>query len=82
MTDKEREEYNSEPVWYCKDCLSLKIINLTEDQCFCDTCGNMDVDQTTIEEWEKLYENKYKHKYIENGRKRSYYVWADNTRRD
>ena len=31
MTDKEREEYNSEPVWYCKDCLSLKIINLTED---------------------------------------------------
>jgi hypothetical protein len=26
MTDKEREEYNAEPVLYCKECLSLKII--------------------------------------------------------
>jgi len=43
MTDLEREEINKEPVWYCKDCLSLKIIDLGQDQCFCDECGNMNV---------------------------------------
>ena len=26
MTDNKKEEYNAEPVLYCKECLSLKII--------------------------------------------------------
>lgn len=44
MTDAEREEINNEPVWYCKLCLSLKIMNMG-DQCFCDQCGSVDVDR-------------------------------------
>lgn len=33
MTEKDRllEEYNSEPVYYCKECLSLKIMNLSDE---------------------------------------------------
>lgn len=31
MTDEEKNEINNEPVWYCKECLSLKIMNLGGD---------------------------------------------------
>lgn len=64
MTDKEREEYNQEPVWFCKDCLSLKIIDVDNDVCFCDECGNTNIGKASIEVWEDLYETKYKHKYL------------------
>lgn len=57
-----KQEYNSEPVYYCKHCLSLKIMAF-DDNDYCDICGSTDIDTTDIESWEKMYENKYNLKY-------------------
>lgn len=52
-------EYNNEPVHYCKSCLSLNIRVLDDTTDYCDTCGNVETEETDIYSWEKLYENKY-----------------------
>ena len=45
-------EYNEdEDVWYCKSCLSLKIIDISDDEmipCYCDSCTSTDVGVTEI----------------------------------
>ena len=49
-------DYNEEPVFYCKHCLSLKIRDAgLPDLLYCDDCGSADIYSTSIEEWEKLY---------------------------
>lgn len=53
-----KEDYNSEPVVYCKNCLSLKIMIL-DDIDYCDDCGCTNLDSTDIESWNKMYEKKY-----------------------
>ena len=58
------EEYNNEPVFYCRDCLSLKIMTY-EDNDFCDSCGSSNIAQMNIKDWENLYLNKYGHKFID-----------------
>lgn len=55
-----KEDYNTEPVVYCKNCLSLKIMILDEDTDYCDECGNTDLETTDITSWEKMYEKKYR----------------------
>lgn len=61
--------YDDIPVYYCKHCLSLKIKDIA-DEVFCDDCGNTDVIEGNIYDWEELYELKYGHKFIKNyGRK-------------
>lgn len=62
-----KEEYNSEPVVYCKQCLSLRIMDANGTD-FCDDCFGTELGTTTIEEWEILYELKYGHKFLEYGR--------------
>lgn len=58
-------DYNEEPVFYCKHCLSLKIRDAgLPDLLYCDDCGSSDVLSTSIEEWEKLYEEKHGFKFI------------------
>ncbi len=59
--------YNEEQVFYCTQCLSLKIrfIEEVEHSEYCDECGNTNISKTSIEEWETLYQNKYGHKLIE-----------------
>lgn len=59
-------EYNKEPVLYCKHCLSLGILNIEdiEDTDYCDNCGSTDIGTAAIEEWEQLYKNKYGHSYL------------------
>lgn len=61
------KEYNNEPVFYCKHCLSLKVryIKHIEDSEYCDECGSTDTGECSIEEWETLYKNKFGHKYLE-----------------
>ena len=57
--NKTVQDFNDEPVLYCKRCLSLLIM---EDECvgdYCPECGSTDVGETQIEEWEKLYKKKY-----------------------
>ena len=60
--------YNKEPVYYCKSCLSLKIRNIVsmEDSDYCDECGSTNIEQCSIQEWEKLYKERYGHNFLEN----------------
>lgn len=53
--------YNDVPVHYCKNCLSLKIKTVIEglNLDYCDECGSTDIEQIHIEEWQKLYRERY-----------------------
>lgn len=68
------ENYNDIPVYYCRDCLSLKIGSIVASQIvdYCMDCGSTNIDSTHINNWETLYEDKYKTKFISNGRKEVY----------
>lgn len=60
------EEYNNEPVYYCKGCLSLKIKTVMEglNLDYCDECGCTDIDKTHINNWKDLYKNRYGFEYL------------------
>lgn len=64
MPDKTKD-YNEEPVLYCAKCYSLRIMHDdTTDSDICSVCGSTDIATTTIDIWEKLYENRYGHKFV------------------
>ena len=67
-TEKSPEDYNQEPVYYCKHCLSLKIMRVAdmEDAEYCDECGSTNIEQASIQEWEKRYKDKHGVSYLEN----------------
>lgn len=54
--------YNDVPVYYCKDCHSLKIItdeNLASglwDGSYCGACGSTHIGSCSIEKWLKVEE--------------------------
>ena len=58
------EDYNNEPVYFCKNCLSLKV-KIVGGYDFCDDCGSTNIGTTHIENWEKLYEERNGHKFLE-----------------
>ena len=61
-------EYDLEPVKYCARCYSLKIkYEETTDSEYCGDCGCSDVLTSPIDVWEKLYENRYGHKFAVKG---------------
>lgn len=66
MDTEKKEQYDEEPVFYCKRCLSLKIkkMPLVENQDYCGDCGSADIGTVDIEEWNRMYEEKYGHKHI------------------
>lgn len=65
-TISEQSPYNDEPVYYCKHCLSLKIRDAgLPDLLYCDECGTSDIQTTNILEWERMFEEKYGFKYLE-----------------
>lgn len=53
------DDFNSVPVYFCKNCLSLKIMALGEYSEYCDDCGSTDIETTHIETWRKMYKEKY-----------------------
>ena len=61
-----KEDYNEEPVYYCKRCLSLNIREMpfAKDKDYCESCGAVDVGITDIDTWDKLYREKYGHELI------------------
>lgn len=63
---KQNIDYDAEPVEYCLKCYSLKIKH--EDSldidCCCN-CGSTEIGETDIDTWEKLYQKRYGHKYVE-----------------
>ena len=60
-----REEIEKDPVYYCKSCLSLKIITTPvgprgeNDGSYCKDCGGATVGKTNIEFWTASYRLKY-----------------------
>ena len=62
-----KEEYNTEPVFYCRRCLSLKVrdVKHLDNSEYCDECGSTDVEQTSIENWDAMYVKKYGHHYLD-----------------
>ena len=60
----DKEEYNSIPVYYCAKCLSLNIKSVIGMD-YCDSCNSTNVEQCSIEEWEKLHEKKYGYKLLD-----------------
>lgn len=65
--DNRQTDYDDEPVVFCSKCYSLKIKH--DDSCgedYCVDCGNTDMISAPIEQWEKLYEGRYGHKYVEH----------------
>lgn len=67
MSEEEKlNDYDSEPIFYCATCLSLKITHeeAIDSDC-CGDCGGTNIVESTVEEWEKKYEKKYGHKYAE-----------------
>lgn len=72
------KDYNDEPVFYCKSCLSLKIKTVASglDLDYCDECGCTDIEEASIEEWQALYRERYGFDYLtkelnNNGRERN-----------
>lgn len=63
-----KEEYDEIPVSYCRDCLSLKVMNVLgmEEACYCENCGCTDIAETSLEEWEELYKKKHGFKFLNN----------------
>lgn len=59
-------DYDSEPVRYCPKCYSLKIRfeEAIGTEC-CMDCGCSDIEETTISDWERLYEQRYGHKFVQ-----------------
>ena len=60
-------DYDSEPIFYCAKCYSLKIkYEEAIDSNYCEECGCSDILEGDIHEWEKLYEKRYHHKFVED----------------
>lgn len=61
------KEYDEEPVMYCAKCYSLNIVHedVIDSDC-CGRCGCTDFKTSSIEEWERLYKERYGHKFVEN----------------
>ena len=64
---KPHNDYNNEPVFYCKHCLSLDVRYVLDmkDSEYCDDCGSTDIAECSIEEWENLYRNKFGHNHLD-----------------
>lgn len=56
-----KEDYNNEPVFYCKHCLSLAIIDAGIVD-FCKDCGGADIGVATLEEYDELHLKKFGNK--------------------
>lgn len=55
-----RHEYNSEPVHYCTNCLSLNIKELSNSNLYaCGECGNIHIEETDINSWTELFNKEY-----------------------
>lgn len=53
--------YDEEPVYYCRHCLSLKVMRMAgmDDLCYCDKCGSTDIGTENIRVWELQYHARY-----------------------
>lgn len=57
-------KYNEEPVAYCAECLSLKILSVDGID-YCDKCGSTFIKEANIFDWERMYAAKYAGNYLD-----------------
>ena len=65
--ERGRKKWDDEPVLFCRNCLSLKILNTSnegEGVDYCDECGSTLIGSTDIDKWKKLYRQKYNKDYV------------------
>lgn len=65
MISKSKEEYDSVPVVFCENCLSLNIIS----DCgidYCKDCGSTEINDTDIYIWRERYKRKFGKEFINN----------------
>lgn len=69
MSEQEKlKDYDSEPIAFCAKCFSPKIKHEASiDMDFCGDCGCSSIRESSVYEWEALYERKYGHKYVVKG---------------
>lgn len=62
-----KKGYNNEPVFYCKNCLSLRVktIIAVADLEYCDECGSTEIEHANIEDWRRLYKERYGIDFLE-----------------
>lgn len=65
--EKNHDDYNSVPIHYCSECMSLKILSVDGID-YCDKCGNTNIKEANIFEWEKMYAAKYAGNYLNLGK--------------
>lgn len=65
MKGRHPDKYDSEPVRYCSRCYSLKIRyeEALGIEC-CADCGCSDILETSIENWEEKYRQRYGHQFV------------------
>lgn len=63
MADERLKEFDSVPVMYCADCLSLRIMDI-DGMDYCDKCGCTDIREADIHDWERMYEARYGRRFI------------------
>lgn len=80
MEKSKKEKYNAEPVFFCINCLSLRIKTIEGMLDYCDECGQTNIKTTNIEHWEDLFEQKYGYNYLE-GNKNKYLNFNSNGRK-
>jgi hypothetical protein len=61
---EKKKHYNSIPVAFCSRCLSLNIRITTDNEDYCDSCGNVDIVYEPIEVWEELAKTKYGEQFV------------------
>lgn len=60
MAQSKKNKYDDEPVFFCKDCGSLRIVSI-EGIDFCDTCKKDNIAVAKdIETYQEIYEKRYK----------------------
>ena len=67
MNKLSKEDYNNEPVYYCSECLSLRVRDIDGTD-YCDKCGSTNIGQAHIREWEHMYAKKYAGNYLNLGK--------------
>ena len=62
-----KQEYNKEPVYYCRKCLHLKIgyVAVLEGSEYCEDCNSTNIGKAPIEEWDKMFFNRYGYHYLD-----------------
>lgn len=64
MEENTVNQFNEEPVYYCGNCLSLRIKSAAVGLDFCDRCGGTLIEKTKIEDWEKMHTERYGFRYL------------------